>query len=280
MDCDRSRSRHRWDSFETEEDKLSKLLTKILRYDFIKLWIVKDPLGFVLIDNLLPHLGGNTQERVLKVASNSFRKKQARFEVTQDGSKYYIRVMHPCGSRRRDTWRIKQYKEYWESSSRNYSRWQHQALKDGDDAADDNPQMLIAFLRAALAWLSSHSVVPDTQRIKGFIMAWNQMDRQNEQTSEDVDRKHCLALITGQIAALETLLDTIKESGWQLWQPCRWNVDETEWAQGSGPTQGYWANFHLSKFLSAMNLENYDSSWQMSWAEVRNLFDRGQWYDF
>ena len=277
---DRSRSRRRNKHSWHEEKQISKLLTKILRHTFQELGLFKDLDGFVSLDHLLPHLRGYCADKVLEAACHSYNNNEARFEVTEDSfGNHRIRVIHPYSSRLRRSWHSHQYEESWKPSYWKDSRWEEQAVADEDDGAADDPRMLVSFLRAALNWLSSYSVVPDTQSIKNFITSWKQMGRQDAQRSEDGDRQHCLALIAGQIAALDRLLFTIERSGWQLWNPCRWDVDATQWSPGGEPTRLYWANFYLSEYLSAMKLEDYDSSWQMSWAEVCSLFDRGQWYD-
>ena len=121
----------------------------------------------------------------------------------------------------------------------------------------DDSKALLMFLRAAHNWLSAQSLVPETAGLQHFSSYWRNYTNCKTAFSEDIEREMCLKYIGTLVESLEKSLPRLHE-GAVL------------------PKDDHWTNWHLSDFLKAWALAEYQTSWILTWSQVKELFERGR----
>ena len=121
----------------------------------------------------------------------------------------------------------------------------------------DDSTALLMFLRAAHKWLSAQSHVPTTANLQHFSKYWRNYTDSKTAFCEDIEREMCLKYI-------KTLVESLEESLPRLHENTVLPKDE------------HWTNWHLSDFLQASTLAEYETSWILTWSQVQKLFERGR----
>ena len=121
----------------------------------------------------------------------------------------------------------------------------------------DDSKALLMFLRAAHNWLSAQSLVPKTAGLQHFSSYWRNYTNCKTAFSEDIEREMCLKYIGTQVESLEKSLPRLHQGALL-------------------PKDDHWANWHLSDFLKAWALAEYQTSWILTWSQVKELFERGR----
>ena len=121
----------------------------------------------------------------------------------------------------------------------------------------DNAKAFLLFLQAPYNWPSIQSLVPTTANLRHSSNYWKNYNNCKDAFSEDIQREMCLRYIRTLIESLEKSLPKLHE-GAVL------------------PKDDHWTNWHLSDFLQAWALAEYETSWILTWRQVEKLFERGR----
>ena len=247
-----SRQRDEW---------ISKRLTCILRYEMTSQGLVADTKDFVTFSAVLRLFDQRQSSHVYRAAVNSRGSYGSRFEFCQDERRgCLIRVKHQGGGKGR--------KGKGDSTTSLNKQVSQEHPADTQEVVHINdPSDLLAFLNAAFFWLSGHVQAPDTESLQSFIVNWKQVETRTPCASDDPQRKQCLALIADQIESFQAALQSMSTN------------ETVNFLAGIGSAENPWYNFTLPEFLATWELENYQSSWEMSWSQIEYLFESGQVYE-
>ena len=246
----------------TDEEPISRLLCRLLRYKF-------QTTEFVPIRELQVRswkLRRYRDEDVRDAALNNSGDWGSRFEVRHDNEQdYSIRVLslQPRGRRGR-------HRRHWDirnvESSSDYEMSIERCEEDDRDEGHsvEDPSELSDFLRASFAWFSGHDEVPSTERLQYFITHWKEVEKHPACISTNIDyrieRRQCLDCIQNLFMSFEVVLQNFRGG-----VPCE------EWIDGCDRR---WYNVYLSEFLATWKLQNYRASWRMTWLQVHLLFQQ------
>ena len=182
------------------DEWISKRLTRILRYEMTSQGLVADTNGFVSFSAVGRLFDQRQSSHVYRAAVNSRGSYGSRYEFCQDERRgCLVRDKHQGGGKGRKG------KGYSTTSLNKQVSQEHPA--DTQEVVHINdPSDLLAFLNAAFFWLSGHVQAPDTESLQSFIVNWNRVETRPPCTSDDPQRKQCLALIADQIESLQAAL--------------------------------------------------------------------------
>ena len=242
------------EAMSREGDKrISKRLTRILRYEITSRGLVADSNGFVSFSAICRLFDQRYPSDIYRAAVNSSGSRGQRFEFCQDERHgWLIRVSRQGGDSR---------------LSLNQQASRGHPADTQEVVHNEDPSDLLEFLKAAFLWLSGHMQAPDTESLQSFIVNWKRVETRPPCTSDDPQRKQCLEFIEDQIESFQAALQSIPTD------------PIVNWANGLGSFDDPWFNFYLSEFLATWELEYYHSSWEMSWGHIEYLCGRGQSYE-